>query len=175
MITEEPPMLVMLCGIPTSGKTTFLTKNLYESDTSKSFVTLSTDNYIELEAIKQGLTYNVLFESLVDKASAKLELDLKSAIQRDANIVWDQTNLTPKARKRKLSKIPAHYNKIAVWFEVSLEEALVRNQQRPGKVIPEAVLRNMHSCFVPPTKEEGFDSIISPEHSFYLLNDDVRY
>lgn len=175
MTTEEPPLLVMLCGIPTSGKTTFLTKNLYESDTCKDFVTLSTDNYIELEALKQGSTYDELFESLVDKASAKLELDLKSAIKRNANIVWDQTNLTPKTRRRKLSKIPTHYNKIAVWFEVSLEEALERNKQRNGKLIPESVLKSMYSCFTPPTKEEGFDSIISPEHSFYLLNDNVCY
>jgi predicted kinase len=59
-----------------------------------------------------------------------------------------------------LAKIPAHYRKVAVWFDLSLEEAMIRNQQRAGKVIPGSVLKRMFHTFMPPTEVEGFDVII---------------
>ena len=85
---------------------------------------------------------------------------LEFAIKNSMSIVWDQTNLTPKCRKKKLNKIPSHYTKIAVYNQITLEEAMIRNQKRPGKVIPPNVLRDMHKVFVPPTEEEGFDKVI---------------
>jgi tRNA uridine 5-carbamoylmethylation protein Kti12 len=43
---------------------------------------------------------------------------------------------------------------------VSLETALKRNTQRPGKVIPPEVLERMIKEYELPTNEEGFDTII---------------
>ena len=101
-----------------------------------------------------------MFDGCVDAATKDMELQLKQAINKNLDIIWDQTNLTPKARKRKLSKVPSRYEKTAVWFDISLEEALRRNETRPGKFIPKSVIRRMHATFVPPTKAEGFDHII---------------
>lgn len=52
--------------------------------------------------------------------------------------------------------------RIAVWFDISLEESLRRNNTRSGKFIPVDIIKRMHETFVRPTKAEGFDQIIKP-------------
>lgn len=155
------PELIMLCGIPCSGKSTWILVGQTEGpDFPDDVVILSTDNYIQKEAEKKNATYNQIFDDIIKDATKELELELRWATIKDKNIIWDQTNLTPKARRKKLNKIPSRYQKIAMWFDIELEEALKRNQKRPGKVIPETVLRQMHSQFIPPTIDEGFDYVI---------------
>lgn len=150
----------MLCGIPTSGKTTYLVKQLQESELYYDYSILSTDSYIENRALENDISYNEAFEVFFDQAKNQLNFDLERAIKANRNIVWDQTNLTPKIRKSKLSRIPSHYHRVVVWFDVSLEEAMIRNQKRSGKVIPGSVLKRMFYTFTPPTGVEGFDEII---------------
>lgn len=147
--------LVMFCGIPTSGKSTYV-KKLKKMDYWHNAVVLSTDDYIEKVAEENGKTYNEVFKSTIDEATHHLEFSLKDAIANNKDIFWDQTNLSVKTRKQKLSNIPLQYRKGAVYFEVSLEEALERNKNRAGKTIPENTLKQMHSSFVIPTIEEGF-------------------
>lgn len=152
-------LLIMLCGLPTSGKSTFVSKLLSDS-TFKNSVVLSTDAYIEKIAQQMNSTYNDIFENTIDEANRQLELTLIEAKDRGKSLIWDQTNLTPKTRKKKLSKIPSSYTRIAIWFDITLEEALKRNQQRPGKMIPENILKSMSQQFVPPSCDEGFDVVI---------------
>lgn len=152
------PELIMLCGIPTSGKSTYVNK-LKTLDYWKDAVVLSTDNYIEKQAQRLGLTYNQVFDDVIKDATRELELEFNMAKDKGKNIIWDQTNLTPKTRKKKLSKLPSYYRRDAVYFTVSLEDALERNKHREGKFIPESVLKSMHEQFVIPTIEEGFDYV----------------
>lgn len=150
----------MLCGIPTSGKSTYIQKHLLENELSEDYVVLSTDAYIESKALENNISYNEALDLFFKDAEKRMELDLQRAIIYSRSIVWDQTNLTPKVRKRKASKVPEWYKRSAVWFDVSLEEAMIRNQQRPGKIIPGSVLKRMFHTFSPPTELEGFDQII---------------
>jgi len=158
---NNEPTLTMLCGSPCSGKSTYV-KNFQQRLSNLFYdhvVVLSTDDYIERMATKLNSTYSEIFEEYIGAASHELELELKEAIRHSKSIIWDQTNLTPKARKRKLSKIPSHYTKYAVWFDEPLQVVLDRNENRAGKYIPKSVLRRMHSQFVRPTLEEGFDYV----------------
>jgi predicted kinase len=151
--------LIMLCGIPTSGKTTYLADQMIETGCF-NYVVLSTDSYIDNRARDNNLTYDEAFNTFIKDAQRRLTFDLERAIRDNQSIVWDQTNLTPKARKGKLALIPAHYKKVAIWFDLSLEDALIRNQNRPGKIIPPPVLKSMFRSFTPPALSEGFDEII---------------
>ena len=152
-------LLIMLCGLPTSGKSTFVSK-LLNDPAYKNSVVLSTDSYIEKVAQQMNSTYNDVFEDTIEEANRQLELTLIEAKDRGKSLIWDQTNLTPKTRKKKLSKIPSSYARIAIWFDITLDEALMRNQQRPGKMIPENVLKSMGEQFVSPSCDEGFDVVI---------------
>jgi predicted kinase len=152
------PELVMLCGIPTSGKSTYVEK-LKKLDYWKDAVVLSTDNYIEKQAQRCGLTYNQIFDDVIDNATRELELEFNMAKDKGKNIIWDQTNLSVKTRRKKLLKLPSYYRRSVVYFEVSLEEALERNKHREGKFIPESILKRMWHQFEIPTRNEDFDYV----------------
>lgn len=152
--------LVMLCGIPTSGKSTYVEK-LKKLDYWKDAVVLSTDNYIEEYAKSVGQTYNEVFDDIIPDATRELELQFNMAKDKGKDIIWDQTNLTAKTRKKKLSKLSSYYSRGIVYFQITLEEALERNKHREGKFIPESILKRMYHQFEVPTKEEGFDYIES--------------
>ena len=148
--------LIMLCGIPTSGKSTYVNELLLDYPEA---VVLSTDNYIEKVARETGKTYDDVFESSIKKAGDHLYRQLYRARGEDKVIIWDQTNLTSKVRKKKLKNFPLYYNKRCVYFEIGIDEALERNKRREGKFIPKDVLRRLHSQFQIPTEDEGFINI----------------
>jgi predicted kinase len=150
--------LVMLCGIPTSGKSTYVNK-LKKLDYWKDAAVLSTDSYIEKQAQRCGLTYNQIFDDVIDDATRELELELNMAKDKGKNIIWDQTNLSVKTRKKKLSKLPSFYYRGVIYFTVSLEDALERNKHREGKFIPESILKRMWHQFEIPTRNEDFDYV----------------
>ena len=150
--------LVMLCGIPTSGKSTYVQK-LKSMKYWENAVVLSTDDYIEAQAKRVGQTYNEVFDNVIPDATRELELQLNMAKDKGKDIIWDQTNLSIKSRRNKLLKIPSCYRRTAVYFKVSLEEALERNKHREGKFIPESILKRMWHQFEIPTIQEGFDII----------------
>ena len=152
------PELVMLCGIPCSGKSTYVNK-LLTYEYWKDAIILSTDNYIEEQAKRLGMTYNEVFQDCIDEATRQLEMSFVRAKDEGKKIIWDQTNLSIKTRKKKLTKVPSIYKRTAVWFQVDLEEALKRNETREGKFIPESILKRMYHQFEIPTLEEGFDFV----------------
>ncbi len=148
----------MLCGLPTCGKSTYVEK-LKKLDYWKNAIVLSTDNYIEKQAQRMGMTYNDIFDDVIDDATRELELEFNMAKENGRGIIWDQTNLSIKTRRKKLSKLPSSYRRCAVYFEISLEEALERNKHREGKFIPESILKRMWHQFEIPTIVEGFDYV----------------
>ena len=152
------PKLLMLSGIPSSGKSTFV-KQLKETKEWSDAVVLSTDNYIEREAVSLCKTYNEIFEDTIKEAEQALQQDLKNAIRYGLNLIWDQTNLTSKARTRKLKNIPKSYTRECAYFVIDLDTAIQRNQNRLGKIIPENILKRMHSQFELPTTNEGFNDV----------------
>ena len=152
------PELVMLCGIPTSGKSTYVEK-LKKLDYWSDAVVLSTDNYIEKQSQRCGLTYNQIFDDVIDNATQELELEFIMAKDKGKNIIWDQTNLSVKSRRKKLSKLPSFYSRGVIYFTISLEKALERNENREGKYIPKSVLKRMWHQFEIPTTKEDFDYV----------------
>jgi predicted kinase len=152
------PEAIFLVGIPCSGKSTYAEK-LKTIPYWSNAVILSTDNYIEKEAQRMGLTYNQIFDDVIGDATRELELQLNMAKDKGKNLIWDQTNLSIKTRRKKLLKLPSFYARGVIYFEVSLEEALKRNSTREGKFIPESILKRMYHQFEIPTRNEDFDYV----------------
>ncbi len=148
----------MLSGIPTSGKSTYVNK-LKKLDYWKDAVILSTDNYIEKIAQEHNTTYNEVFDDVIPDATRQLELEFNMAKDKGKNLIWDQTNLSRKTRRKKLSKLPSIYKRGVIYFTVSLEDALERNKHREGKFIPESILKRMWHQFEIPTTDEDFDYV----------------
>jgi tRNA uridine 5-carbamoylmethylation protein Kti12 len=145
--------LLLLSGLPTSGKSSFV-NIITQSEEWKHSTVLSTDNFIERIAQENNSTHDKVFRDSIKPATKQLNFDLDDAVKNFRPIIWDQTNLTIKTRNKKLNKAPMNYTKIIVYFEIALEDALLRNQNRPGKIIPIDTLRSMYESFEIPTTQE---------------------
>ena len=148
------PTCYMLIGLPGTGKSTWI-GNLYEEEQAP--VIISSDYFIERFAHLCGITYNeafpiVMARGIPDKFICKR---LNKAIVENRDVLWDQTNLTVKSRKAKMSKLPG-YTFEALVFEKPAQEVWEKNLNRPGKLIPKNVLNRMEQSYQPPTSDEGF-------------------
>lgn len=146
------PTLYMMIGLPASGKSTFRK--------TMSGQILSTDDYIHEYAKEHNTTYMGIFKEAAPAAETKMNDDLLFAVENNWDIVWDQTNLTKKARAKKLAKIPKTYRKVAIY--VACPESSVWRQRlddRKDQQIPSHVLASMAKQMEFPTRSEGFDEI----------------
>lgn len=155
---QKTKFLWMMIGVAAAGKSTVIERHLYKP----GIIVISTDNIIENIAQACGTTYSDIFDkvsSFVGKYSLQM---VRDAINESKDIVWDQTNLTAKSRKKKLDMFPKHYYKVGVYVETpEISEIMRRNDLRSksGKFIPHNVLNNMIQSLEIPSHQEGFDEI----------------
>jgi predicted kinase len=160
--SNSRPLFIMLIGVPGSGKSFFVKNYVNYIFPDKEFTVVSSDAIIDQRAAAQGKTYSDVFQDEIKSATTEMNQNLRNAIANNMDIVWDQTNLTAKARAGKLSQIPKTYRKIAVFFPTPNEKELQRRlASRPGKNIPSNIVMGMKSQLQAPTTAEGFDEIIS--------------
>lgn len=159
------PQFYMLVGAPGSGKSTW-TKNFLANDHDNDYVVISSDDIIVEwgKLLDPNMTYTDAFRK-VDMKQVQQELNkrLTDAVANMKNIIWDQTNLTAKSRRGRVSRIPKIYRKTCVVFELAHDELfrrLEKRAQEEGKHIPKSVVDNMISTFEKPVESEGFDRII---------------
>ena len=112
------PRLIMLIGVPGSGKTTWIRNHQHDA------VVISSDDKIEAAAAAQGLTYSAVFAAEIKAATAAAMADLQQAVTYGRDIILDQTNLTVNSRRSKLNQVPHHYQRIALLFPTPHSEQL---------------------------------------------------
>lgn len=145
----------VLVGVPGAGKSTWVENQLW----AKDCVYVSSDKLIEEEAERQGKTYNDVFKDYVNEAISLMLDQVIAARSEGKDIIWDQTSVNVKSRKKKFSMLP-DYEHIAVVFDTPpLEELERRLSNRPGKNIPKEVVDSMIKTFEMPTEEEGYKEI----------------
>lgn len=149
------PKCYQLIGVPGAGKSTWITKQEW----AKDCVVVSTDEFVEAYAKQQGKTYNEVFDDYMPTAVVLMANDVELARTQGRDIIWDQTSTSVKSRKKKFNMLP-DYEHIAVVFKTPENEELARRlASRPGKNIPEHVMRSMIKHFEMPSEEEGFKEI----------------
>jgi len=148
------PKCYQLIGVPGSGKSTWV-KN---QDWTPACFYISTDKWVEIFAREVGRTYNEVFDTFMDTAIELMSKEVRVAEQFDTDVIWDQTNTTVKSRAKKFRMLPG-YEHIAVVFATPDPLEHARRLDRPGKKIPENVLKSMIEGFEMPTLEEGFKEI----------------
>ena len=168
------PIATIYVGLPGLGKSTLVKFHckIYDNIDMSVFI-YSTDNYIEKNSKMRGLTYNDVFEETIKEATQMCNEGLTLAIKNKHDIVFDQTNLGVKKRKKIINRMKQAGYQVRCVCIVPPEPARMSDQKdwkfrlenRPGKNIPNHVLANMIESYVVPTIEEGFDMI-----SFYNMH-----
>jgi len=143
--------LIMLIGIPGSGKTT------YSKDISKKYSAkvISSDwvrqNYV---GIKENEVFPTVYKLCVEELS------------NERNVILDATHITPKVRKRTfdaLDEFSVPYEKVAIFVdtpvEVCVKRVEKRNQDPKELFLPLEVISSYGKNIIPPSKDEGFIDI----------------
>lgn len=128
--------IVLMCGVPGSGKSTWRADNL-----DATHVVVSKDR-MPSSARKQ----------------ARQVREIRAAIAEGRPVVVDNTNIT-RAERAPLLALAAELGVPcrAVVVTVPLEVARERNARRVGRAqVPDGIVRQMASRWEVPTLEEGF-------------------
>lgn len=146
MATTE---LIMLIGIPASGKTTYAT-NLA---TGGGYIRLSSDE------VRREMFGDGGYEREEQReVFARLEDMMLYSLRSGQNVIYDATNMNRKNRMKFLKKVPDGVRKVAVLFVTPIDVAMRRNRTREYTV-PDDVYGKMLRNFTPPALYEGFDEI----------------
>lgn len=149
------PKCYQLIGVPGAGKSTWIT----QQEWAKDCVVVSTDEFVEDYARECGSTYNEVFEDYMPTAVQLMADKVVRAREAGKDIIWDQTSVSEKSRKRKFNML-RDYEHIAVVFKTPEHKELMdRLNSRPGKDIPDHVIASMIASFEMPTEDEGFKEI----------------
>ncbi len=144
--SSEPRRIVLLVGLPGSGKSTYLER--------LGVTALSSD------AVRLLLADDATDQTIHGRVFATLRFLVRQrlAICRPITYV-DATHLTPSERRPYVRIAEKYgYQIDALFFDVPLEVCLERNRAR-ARVVPEEALRAMAAKLVPPRVTEGFSRV----------------
>lgn len=163
-VDDTRPAVVVLVGLPGSGKSTARAQAA-ATGSSRDAYHYSTDDMIDSIADEQGKTYSEVFEEVIKDVTKQANEEVDAAIKRDRGVVWDQTNMTAKKRRKILNRFPNTYRKECICILPPMnkeqENELARRlDSRPGKNIPDYVMKAMRESFQLPSMNEGFNRVL---------------
>ncbi|XP_020268698.1 heterogeneous nuclear ribonucleoprotein U-like protein 1 [Asparagus officinalis] len=171
--SPEECEVLMMVGLPASGKTTWAEKWVKEHP-EKRYVILGTNlalDQMKVPGLIRKHNYGERFERLMDRATGIFNTLLTQASKTRRNYILDQTNVYKSARNRKL-KAFVNYRKIAVVVFPTPNELKCRAEKRfkeMGKEVPQDAVNEMLANYVLPASKdmprsnEVFDEVIFTE------------
>lgn len=140
--------LVLMMGVPGSGKTTYAKKFIGEND-----IYVSRDE-IRFSLVAEDEPYFSKEDEVLQTFIRTIN-DALPIAQR--YVVADATHLNMGSRAKILKNLHNKPDAIyVIYMAVSLQTALERNAQREGRaLVPESSIKNMYKSITLPRKEEG--------------------
>src|SRR5271157_5466799 len=138
--------IVVLVGLPGSGKSTYLER--------MGLAALSSD------AIRRLLADDERDQTIHERVFQTLRYLLRQRLEIGRPVTYiDATNLRPEERQPYIEMGREFGCEVeAVWFDVPLAVCLARNAGR-DRVVPEAAMVEMAGRLAPPSVEEGFSKV----------------
>ena len=141
-------VLVVTVGIPGSGKTTWLERNLPDA------------TVISMDRMRQVALGNASDQRDNDRIYARAVSAVRAHLERGGKVVFDATSYS-RERRRNLGKIAEKTGACVrmIYFDVSFAEAIRRIENRPRSV-PENVVLDMYRGIDLPEPDEADDVVI---------------
>lgn len=142
--------LVLMMGVPGSGKTTYAKKMMGDYDI-----------YVSRDEIRFGLVKeDEPYFSKEDEVLQTFIRTINDALPiAQRYVIADATHLNMGSRAKILKNLHNKPDNVyVIYVAVSLQTALERNAQREGRaLVPESSIKNMYKSIILPRKEEGID------------------
>ncbi len=146
--------LYVMCGIPGSGKSTWLRKNVKTEDKI-----ISRDE-IRFSLLQEGEEYF----SREDEVFEKFCSEIKTALNDGYDVYADATHINRGSRKKLLQQVMIYADKIvAIEMPTPVSVALERNEGRKDeglRYVPPSTIKRMYSQYEDPDYDEGFDELL---------------
>ncbi len=152
--------IVLVCGLPASGKSFFAKKYFAESDIKR--VNRAEIRRMLYEMSSFGDKWSEKSFSDVDEAIVKHveKKIIEHYIQNSIRIVIDNTSVTKQSRKYYTDIAKQNKKSIAVIFiNTPVQTCIQRNRSLPDSK-PESVISNLYASLQLPDKAEGFAEIV---------------
>lgn len=157
-----------MCGIPGSGKSTWIKNHLNWFSDSRVIVSRDEIRFAILEEAYvhiSNLTSREYFSR--EKQVWKVFINtICHSLSTHVDTIVDATHINEASRAKLLNGIEAQYGSLkdieinVICINTGFDTSLVRNNQREGiQKVPESALRNMYESFEAPSLSEGFDNI----------------
>ena len=145
--------LYLLCGIPASGKSTWVKQHA-----KPNTIVISRDE-IRLSMLGEDDDY-FSHEKDVRK---EVYRQANAALMAGKNVIIDQTSVSKASRALILSYIYAADSFGVIYFDVPFEVCVERNNQRDKEsrsFVPKIAMTRFYKQFEKPTIKEGFSTIV---------------
>ncbi|MDL5052471.1 AAA family ATPase [Desertifilum tharense] len=149
-----PSNLILLIGLPGSGKSTFARQLIANCP---SYQLVSTDE------IRAQLFGDEGFQGSWMQVWRQVEREFHQAVQQQAPTVYDATNAKRSYRQEAiaLARQSGFTLITGIWLDIPLAVCLERNRER-SRQVPEEIVLQMHRQLsdAPPSLAEGLDELV---------------
>ncbi|XP_044017273.1 heterogeneous nuclear ribonucleoprotein U-like protein 1 isoform X2 [Aphidius gifuensis] len=160
---REDCQVLMLIGLPASGKTVWANKYAQENS-DKLYNVLGTNNLIDkmrVSGLARKKAYNTRWDTLYTKCNKCLTTLLDVASHRRRNYILDQTNVYPSAQRRKMRHFYGFQRKaiVIVPTDEEFKSRTAKREADEGKDVPDNNILEMKANFEAPNVGESFDAV----------------
>uniref|UniRef100_A0A6Q2YKG5 Uncharacterized protein n=1 Tax=Esox lucius TaxID=8010 RepID=A0A6Q2YKG5_ESOLU len=161
--TKADCELLMMVGLPASGKTTWAVKHSEEHPTKK-FNILGTNAIMEkmkVMGLRRQKNYAGRWDVLIQQATQCLNRLIQIAARKKRNYILDQTNVYGSAQRRKMRPFEGFQRKAIVICptDEDLKERTLKRTDEEGKDVPDHAVLEMKANFVLPEAGEFLDAV----------------
>ena len=144
----------LLCGIPGSGKSTWIRnhRNFFAEDSA----VVSRDQ-IRFSIVSEDEAYFSKEKEVWDEFISQIQ----ASLDKNTDTIVDATHLNEASRGKVLRAVDLKDTEVnAIVINTSLDTAIAQNELREGReYVPLSAIRRMNSSLTIPTLEEGFSHI----------------
>ena len=154
--------LIMMCGIPGAGKTTWAQNHISSED-----IYISRDE-IRFKMLNESENYFAHEDEVVKEFFNRIN----ETLEKGYNVFADATHITKGSRKKFMSQVQGYENLGIVYMDIPLCIALERNEERRQRAyVPRGVIRRMWNQLDIPSYEEGFDKIyrVDKDNKIFII------